>query len=122
MSDLQCPARFLVVAGPPDARSAADGLRHERVAAVYDAPPRADAAVALAGALGLPLQELARRLTVAEVAAESPEALDVLRDLADLHRGETVVVVGEGPAGRRVDVSVDGDGVTVLEVSPGGAT
>jgi hypothetical protein len=122
MSDLQCPARFLVVAAPRHARSVAEELRHERVAAVYDAPPHADGAAALAGALGLPLQELTRRLTVAEVAAESPEALDVLRDLADLHRGENVLVVGKGPAGQRVDVSVDGDGVTVVEVSPGAAT
>ncbi|HEU4513868.1 MAG TPA: hypothetical protein VFR87_12245 [Nocardioidaceae bacterium] len=124
MSDLQCPARFLVVAAPGTVRPEplAESLRHERVAAVYDAPPHADEARALAGALGLPLHDMTRRLTLAEVAAQSPGALDVLRDLADLHRGETVVVVGEGPAGRRVDVSVDGDGVAVTQVSPEGAT
>jgi hypothetical protein len=124
MSDLQCPARFLVVAAPGTVRpeALAESLRHERIAALYDAPPHADEAEALAGALGLPLHDLTRRLTLAEVAARSPEALDVLRDLADLHRGENVVVVGEGPAGQRVDVSVDGDGVTVAPVSPGAVT
>lgn len=124
MSDLQCPARFLLVAAPGAARPEplAESLRHERVAAVYDAPPHADEARALAGALGLPLHEMTHRLTLAEVANESPGALDVLRDLADLHRGETVVVVGEGDDGHRVDVSVDGDGVTVQTVSPGAST
>jgi hypothetical protein len=120
VSDLQCPARFLVLADPDGA--AAGSLRHERVAAVYGAPPHADGLTALAGALGVPLRAVERRLTVAEVVAESAGALDVLRDLADLHRGETVVVAGEGPAGQRVEVSVDGDGVTVVPVSPGAGT
>ncbi len=124
MSDLQCPARFLVVAVPGAVRPEpwAEALRNERVAAVYDAPPHADGAQALAGALGLPVHAMTRRLTLAEVAAASTVALDVLRDLADLHRGETVVVLADGPAGRRVVVTVDADGVTVdpggVEVAP----
>lgn len=128
MSDLQCPARFLVLSAPDG--SLADSLRHERVAAVYDGPPAAAAdgegeregAAALAAALGLPLRAMEHRLLAADVVTRQPGALDALRDLADLHRGETVVVAGEGAAGQRVDVAVDGDGVTVQEVSPGAAT
>lgn len=116
MSDLQCPAHLVLLAtpGPSDAES----LRHDRVAAVYDAPPGSGAA-ALAGALGLPVQEMARSLVIAEVLAEAPEPMTTLAGLADLHRGETVVVVAEGLPGQRVDVTVDGDGVAVRDISPG---
>jgi hypothetical protein len=129
MSDLQCPARFLLLSGP-DA-SAAQGLRHERVAAVYDGPParttdggpsRAAGAAALGDALGLPVRVMARPLSLPDVLAREPTALDELRDLADLHRGETVVVLVAGEQGRRVEVAVDGDGVSVREVSRGAAT
>jgi hypothetical protein len=123
MSDLQCPARFLLLSSP-DA-SLAEALRHERVAAVYDGPPGSGAtgpgdalADGLADALGLPVQVMARRLSTVEVLAEDPGALDELRDLADVHRGETVVVVAAGEPGQRVDVAVDGDGVRVERVSP----
>lgn len=116
MSDLQCPARFLILSEPNP--SLADVLRHERVAAVYDGPPGSGAA-ALGDALALPVQVMTRRLTLADVLAEDPDAVGDLRDLADLHRGETVVVVAEGVPGQRVDVSIDGDGVAVREVSPG---
>jgi len=129
MSDLQCPARFLLLS-EPDA-SVAQGLRHERVAAVYDGPPapatdeepsRAAGAAALGDALGLRVQVMARRLSAADVLARAPEALDELRDLADLHRGETVVVVVAGKPGGRLEVWVDGDGVSVRGVSQGAST
>lgn len=123
MSDLQCPARFLVLAvtSPGEAAATAEGLRHERVAAVYDGPPGTGAAP-LGPALGLPSQALAEELRLDDVLAHEVDALAALSDLADLHRGETVVVTGRGRPGQRVDVSVDGDGVSVVEVSPGDAT
>lgn len=119
MSDLQCPARFILLTGL--AGSAAEALRHERVAAVYDAPP-GPGAHALGRALGVPVQVLARPIRVDDLLTRTDRALDALRDLADLHRGETVVVAAEGSPGRRVDVAVDGDGVAVEEVSRGSGT
>lgn len=121
MSDLQCPARFLVVAVSTPGEVLVESLRHERVAAVYDVLPHADAAREAAAAWGLPLQAIPRRPSVEDVLSRDPGTLALLEDLADLHRGENVVVAAEGAAGRRVDVSVDGDGVGVEEVSPGAA-
>jgi hypothetical protein len=116
VSDLQCPARLRLVCRP-DA-SLAEELRHERVAAVYVDPPGPGAA-ALGDALGLPVQALARPVALDDVLAQEPKALAALRDLADLHRGETVVVGVQGEPGRCVEVVVDGDGVVVGAVSPG---
>ena len=119
MSDLQCPATFLLV--PSDAEPAELGraLAHDRVAEVRSAPhPQAVA--------------LARRLATSWGLPEPGGAdLDettcraVLTDLADLRRGETSVVVvergllgavagresGDGPA--LVEVRVDADGWVV---------
>lgn len=126
MSDLQCPARFLVLGAPESAT--AEQLRDERVAAVYDGVPRpgydgpGDSARALAEALGLRLEALTREVRVEDVVARRPQAIAELRDLADLHRGETVVVLAAGKAGRRVDVALDADGASVVEVSPGAGT
>lgn len=133
MSDLQCPARFLVVGGAE--ASLAEALRHERVAAVYDgrgnsagsggpgapAGPGRTGAERLAQRLGVPHQVMPDGLAVADVLAGQPAAMSSLRELADLHRGETAVVAAAGAPGSRVDVSVDGDGTTVVEVSPGDA-
>ncbi|MGE5719750.1 MAG: hypothetical protein ACM3XQ_07745 [Nocardioidaceae bacterium] len=118
VSDLQCPARFLLLTDPDVSMAAT--LSHERAAAVYDGGG-GPGAQALAEALGVPAQALAQPLTIAGVLARDAEALRVLEDLADLHRGETVVVTAQGGPGRRVDVAVDADGHTVEEVSPGDA-
>lgn len=125
MSDLQCPARFLLLAGElPDAGA----LRHERVAAVYAATGSpgdgADRAAELARAVGVPVREMTAVLWLDEVVGRNEEALGALEDLADLHRGETVLVAvaDGGSRSRRVDVAVDGDGLTVEEVSRGVAT
>lgn len=125
MSDLQCPARFVLLAAPDEA--AAEGLLHERVAAVYDGPPGSagppgSGAEVLGAALGLPVRAMARPLAIDDVLARDPDTLAELDGLADLHRGETVVVTAVGRPGRRVDVAVDGDGITVEEVSRGAAT
>lgn len=119
MSDLQCPARFLLVTVSTPAESVLGRLRHERVAAVYDVPPHADVIQAVAAACGLTARRIPRRPSLDDVLSGHPAALEALQELADLHRGENVVVGAEGPAGRRVDVSVDGDGTVVDEVSPG---
>ena len=125
MSDLQCPARFLVLGGAdaPLADALADSLRHERVAAVYDGQgdSAGSGAEALARRLGVPARVLGRALRVADVLAGDPVAMGDLTELSDLHRGETLVVTAAGDPGRRVDVSIDGDGTTVVEVSPGDA-
>lgn len=112
MSDLQCAARFVLIS---DAESIAE-LDDTHIAAVYDAreaghlePP--------ARLLELPVREVPR-LVLRDVLDESPRELGKLRDLADLHRGETVVVLVEGEVGDRVDVSLDGDGVVLRRVSP----
>lgn len=75
MSDLQCPARLLLVRVRPDDGPLARRLAEERVVAEYAAP--AD-----------------------------------LEDLADRHRGEAVLVIGEhdlGP-GDLLLVEIDADG------------
>lgn len=83
MSDLFCPARLVVV--PSSSASAlAEALAAERVAAVLTdgQPPARDAARELAGLLGASYGQLP--------AGTLREAIEAV---ADLHRGETVVVV-----------------------------
>jgi hypothetical protein len=128
MSNLQCPARFLLVAGADQcpAESLAESLRTERVAAVYDGPPQAGGAAALAeglaAALDVPLHEVPHRPALRDVIAHEPQALAPLRELADLHRGEAVAVVADGVPGQRLGVLVDGDGVDLRTVTPEGGT
>lgn len=132
MSDLQCPATVLLtvpaVEGEPldtAAERLARQLRWTRVAVVYsdgsDAAVRTAASVA--ALLGVPDR----------VEAPFPDCLD---QVADLHRGETVLVVAEaGPAGEGsgadlgqgltaeglVEISVDADGWTVRRWAGGSA-
>jgi hypothetical protein len=112
MSDLQCPATFLVTGA--NAEEAARSLAGTRLAAVYAVPE--GRAVADAAAGGAPVTPLDLRGT-SYVAA--------LEDLADVHRGETVLVVlpehaadtlanGAGVGASEVlEVAVDGDGWSV---------
>ena len=123
MSDLQCPATFLVLGTGGAARPAPE-LRQARLAAVYAVTPDADVAAWIAREAGLPVRPL-------EESAGTTYP-DGLADLADLHRGETVVVVlptravsalaergGLDPARNRViRVAVDADGWTVRPVDP----
>ncbi len=111
MTDLQCPARFLVcVVG----EGAALDLRHERVAAVYAGTPD-QVAPALAVELGVPVSFLTREVSVDAVLAREAATMQVLAELADLHRGETVVVSARGRAGSPIEVSVDGDGARISQ-------
>ncbi|ANS78385.1 hypothetical protein SGUI_0989 [Serinicoccus hydrothermalis] len=96
MSDLQCPARILLL---PEGLDHVTRLVPERILHVYGSSGAAagGAADLLASTLGVG----STRLTVAgpsPVHGDAADLLAVLDDLADLHRGETVVVVGQGNA------------------------
>ena len=172
MSDLQCPATFLVVGWGPDPREPedvqrvlgegrgrrpglaglaglAEELRYRRIAVVCsgrEATAHA-AAKGLAGKLGVPhrsidgLEPLPAGPACADVAgadAASARHRAALDAVADLHRGETVLVVTDAsvltalwpgarsPDGagalspyRLVTMQVDGDGWRLLG-RPGG--
>ena len=96
MTDLQCAARFLVTTEGTEAPDP----DHHRLAAAHDLRP----------------------LSLDDVAEGRPAARERLGDLADLHRGETVLVRVEGPPASHVEVSVDGDGYVVGPVSRAGVT
>jgi SAM-dependent methyltransferase len=78
--NLMCPARILLF--PGDVQGAVVG---ERVAQVYAGPFEAAAGARLADELGV-------RLTVVPELTQHPDA--ELQSIADLHRGEAVVVLG----------------------------
>jgi hypothetical protein len=121
VSDLQCPATFVLVPADAQPERVDHALAHDRVAEVRtdERPEAVVLARTLATGWGLP--------------APVPAALDtasyreLLGDLADLRRGETtVVVVAPGllalVAGRDdrdppelVEVQVDADGWVVRE-------
>lgn len=120
---LHCPATLHLVAPLPTEQAVelARRLRSERIAFVWSSPgPAAGAAAAaLAGALDVP-QRVDPDLAGLDVAhfgrgetadGDCPAALE---GIADLHRGEHVVVVGDVPAGpgeallRRLDIGDDG--------------
>jgi SAM-dependent methyltransferase len=99
--NLMCPARILLL--PGDVVEAAVG---ERVAQVYAGPFEAAAGTRLADRLGV-------RLTVVPELVRRPD--EELRAIADLHRGETVIVLGVD-LGLRLPAIVEhsGDGWTRL--------
>ena len=106
--NLMCPARLILV--PSGSR---DDLAGERIAQVYASPTAEDSAARLADHLGV-------RLTVVPDLQAPVLADEVLREMADQHRGESVVVVAPGlslgielPAGRVV-VEHTGDGWSVV--------
>lgn len=85
MSDLQCPARLFLLSGSgPPSSSVVAALRGERVVAVYRPTSGSDAETEVASRLA---DELG-------IEASTTDSLD---DVADRHRGEAVVVVGEHP-------------------------
>jgi 2,3-bisphosphoglycerate-dependent phosphoglycerate mutase len=170
MSDLQCPATFLVVGWSsvprePEGVELADQLRDRRIASVCSGRDATTLAVAtaLAGQLGVAhrsidgLEPLPARPECADAhdadatgrAFAGADAQDAgtpsarhraaLDALADLHRGETVLVVAHAsvlatlwpaarspdeedalPPYRLVTVQVDGDGWRLLGRPTGG--
>lgn len=98
MSDLQCPARVVVLtpeqSGDPEAlRAAAGTVSGSRLVRVYAGPDLASYAQHVGGALDLPVAEG-----------------DDLDELADLHAGEAVLVVREWPEPGPVLMERDADG------------
>ncbi len=111
MSDLQCPATFYVLGpgdgpGEEDAAPLPAGRDEARIALVRCAPGRAGLGEHLAGDLGCGVE-------VDESLAGDVRA--VLVDIADLHRGESVVVLPASaypgrPPQRWLRVRVDSHG------------
>ena len=97
--NLMCPARIMLL--PGDVQDAVVG---ERIAQVYAGPFEAAAGARLAEDLGV-------RLTVVPELVRRPD--EELQAIADLHRGETVVVLGLD-LGLRLPATVEhtGDGWT----------
>jgi 2,3-bisphosphoglycerate-dependent phosphoglycerate mutase len=117
LTDLQCPAGFVftVPAMPERARALAESLRDRRIAVVYagDLPSLTRTAGALAEELGVPARDdnglhesapptevYAATGTVSDVVTAADTDTDTamkvgaaLSEIADQHRGETVVVV-----------------------------
>jgi hypothetical protein len=154
MSDLQCPATFLVV--PVDTlgegwrgevAGLAERLRDRRVAAVYGGTtaPAVAVSAALADSLGVPSHTLTEPPTPPGGPSDGTAVARcraALEELADLHRGEAVLVVddsqvlepaltplvrrglGAGPRRapyRPVALEVDGDGWRLVDrTGPGG--
>ena len=81
MSDLQCPATVLVLRDDV----ATGVLAEHRVAAVVASEARATAARRLGAAIGAPV--------VRRDLADDP--VSTLEELADLHRGETLLLVAD---------------------------
>ena len=102
MSDLQCPARLFLLGGSsPPAPSVVAALRGQRVVAVYGPEPGSDSE-----------SEVASRL--ADELGTAVATTDSLDDVADRHRGEAVVVVGDhGYDEPLVAVEIDADGMRV---------
>lgn len=96
--NLMCPARILLPlpGTPPEA------FAGERVTGVYAVAPPPDAAAELATALGLPITVVA-------------DPAEQLQEISDLHRGETVVLLGTD-LGVRLPAVVEhtGDGWTAV--------
>lgn len=99
MSDLQCPARLFLLSGSGPLPSAVvAALRSERVVAVYGPVSGSDGEHEVASRLG---DELGTGVATS----------DSLDDVADRHRGEGVVVLGQHPYDDPlVLVEIDGDG------------
>lgn len=102
---LHCPATLLIAPTPLDAKGVgelADSLMGERVLGVVRAPG-AEVARQVAETLAVPLED------EPGLAAAEPKP-SVLGGIADLHRGETVLVLTFAPSGQ------PDSGVTRLEI------
>ena len=149
MSDLQCPARVFLArhaeaaydapdgpapAGGPlseggerQARALGEALRGDRIVRVYASPvPRAARTGALAAeALAVGVDEVEGLVEVGTLPEESADdvvtrMLGALEEIADLHRGEAVLVVGHLAAiGLTLPHLLDGTGSPNPGLDPG---
>lgn len=124
MSDLQCAARIVVLAPsalervpgaePPRGQTLLDRLREQRVVAVYALGDVADLAPVRALAHDLDVPGPAPGVRDESLTNATRLADDLVDELADLHRGETVVLVrGDAASGASL-LLVDADGRLVL--------
>lgn len=114
VSDLQCAARIILItpAGLGDGSGLAADLFGERVQDVYAADDVPDAR---------PVASLAAGLEVSCHTAygDLRNGTDALQDIADRHRGETVVVVRPGAATEPMLLLVDADGSSLHPLHEG---
>lgn len=106
MSDLQCAATFVIsgVVADSEVRALAASLAGRRVAQVYGDAAHRPAAEMVAGVLGV-------QAAVRDDLDPDLGGAGGLAALADLHRGETVLVLVTSPSeAATVELSIDGDG------------
>jgi hypothetical protein len=125
LSDLQCAATLLLasVRGEEQARALGTSLLERRVALVYT-----DGSTTAARTAGLLSERLG--VPVRPEPGLAPDGRGVLEGLADLHRGETVLVVAEtevigrvlGTAGRAIGSADNADDVVELHIDADGWT
>ena len=116
MSDLQCACRLLV-AGTTAAETDAlcERMSGERLAAIY-AAAEGSVAQTLSRRTGAPVLPLTLPVDLHSLRKNCPEALAQLREIADQHRGETVLVLPpEDVDPSVVTVLVDSDGIVIGE-------
>jgi hypothetical protein len=127
VSDLQCPATFWLVSGPDGLDRVRSVLGAARVAGIYADPAAEALASTAAEELGAPVHttdELAPLRPTEDADAARARWRGAVEDVADLYRGETVLLVGDAESiGRVVSgtpadvlrVEVDADGWRVSE-------
>lgn len=101
---LHCPARLFLAKGEDPLSPVVESAREERVAAVCAAPGEMALARSAAEALGCPVEEVA-------TLGQPDRWSEALIEIADLHRGESVLVVAPPGALHRprlVEVGDDG--------------
>ncbi|MBM6545805.1 hypothetical protein JNO54_06585 [Janibacter sp. YIM B02568] len=102
---LHCPARLILAKGEDPVSPVVASVRSERVAAVCAAPGESAVAERAATDLGCPVEEVA---TLAELGRWT----EALVEIADLHRGESVLVIApRGALERSITVDVGDDGI-----------
>ncbi len=117
---LHCPATLIVARSEADGRALAVGLLDRRVAVVYSGP-RPETALTgrvVARELGAAFATVPGLDGGPDEHPASPEEVvsryeDELRSLADLHRGETVLVLAHNPRAdwMGVEVEIGDDGM-----------
>lgn len=117
---LHCPAT-IVLAGPEDeaARAALTAeLRDRRIAMVYSgtAEPARTVAAALAADLDAGAAESAELTGLDPEACGRAELAHRLQSVADLHRGETVLVIADRSeaSAAPIEVEIGDDGVRIV--------
>ena len=137
MSDLFCPATLLVTTtGREQVSALAESLRDRRIARVFTStmPPAVESGAVAAQVLGVGVVELEGLEDSEDAEGALTRFRGALEEIADLHRGETVLVLTHGgvmasvlpriatPVGADllVRASAPGEGPAELEVDADG--